>query len=258
MHRFKPFVYIVAALILVVLGVFLCSTQISNAQSDSEDSNDPVTDIYLNDYPEFTTTGIQIDGIGSGTINYNVPTADADEDHTITITSIGPASVTFTLSATPAPMAATLQQNETRQFDVNADGNNDIEIGLRDIEDSLANMSFKQVVPASIARPRPVDTGGGNSSSGSTGTSTTGNGTTTGSDGTAVNPTSAGAATGEAAKPTTLVAQVRHAVSAPWQVYLAVTITVIAAIVLYNRWRHRRFLKALFETHWPNNDPDLR
>ncbi len=249
MHRLKRTAYVVSLLLLVGCS-FVCPV-VGHAQTNDDDDTEPISGLFLNDYSEFTTTGIQIDGIGSGTIDYNIPTLEADEDHTITISEVGSASVTFTLSARPAPVGATLQTGETKQYDVNGDKSNDIEIGLRSISDQLANMTFKQVVASSIAKAVPSGSTAGSGSEASGGTVVI--------DPATGLPVPTNKATGGAVG--TIAAtkqQLKSVLIAPWQVYIAVGVTVGILVTSYYRWHHRKLLKRLFETHWPNNDPDLR
>lgn len=102
------------------------------------------TPILLNNYPEYFTAQGKIVTVSAGQILYfETTTRGTTLKHTITIKTIGQDFVTFTIDNSTNQL--TLHIGETQQYDVDGDGQNDIEITLRSIAGSIATMIFKNL-----------------------------------------------------------------------------------------------------------------
>ncbi|MBT3866160.1 hypothetical protein HOF78_03625 [Candidatus Woesearchaeota archaeon] len=73
----------------------------------------------------------------------------AEEEHEIKVEEMGDSSVTLLISS--EPFTVSLEVNETKEIDVNADGVNDLEIYLHKIHQKSADLVFKE-----ISSPAPL------------------------------------------------------------------------------------------------------
>lgn len=129
-----------------------CSTSQSSSSSQAPASSG--TEIILNDFSEFFSTGGKVLTLKvNQTVYFFVTTGNGQERHSVLIKFIGPNYVDIVV--TSAPQEARLYVGETKQFDVTGDGKNDIEISLTSIStDGQATMTFKSLnQPTTAAAP---------------------------------------------------------------------------------------------------------
>lgn len=72
----------------------------------------------------------------------------AEEEHEIKVEEMGDSSVTLLISS--EPFTVSLEVNETKEVDVNADGVNDLEIYLHKIHQKSADLVFKEISSPSL------------------------------------------------------------------------------------------------------------
>lgn len=105
--------------------------------------------ILLNDFDTYFNTGKQLTLAGNQIIHFNIEKPEQTENHTVTIARVGDKYVDIIIRSDP--ITARLAIGEMRQFDVNKDGQNDIEITLLSIVDGQAEMNFTQLEqPAAV------------------------------------------------------------------------------------------------------------
>ncbi|MES2630677.1 MAG: hypothetical protein V4611_01850 [Patescibacteria group bacterium] len=75
-----------------------------------------------------------------------------DEAHTVTVKSITENSVVVTIASTPQDVA--LMVGQTKQVDIDADGENDLQVTLNAIAGGVADLTFKQL---SVVKAAPVE-----------------------------------------------------------------------------------------------------
>ncbi len=109
--------------------------------------------ILLNDFSGyFQSSGVTLDLKVNQVIYFDVTVNGVSERHSITIKKIGPDCVVLTLASTPYDV--TLCVGDTKQYDVNGDGVNDIEISLNSIStNGKANLTFRALKPPSTPAP---------------------------------------------------------------------------------------------------------
>lgn len=111
--------------------------------------------IILNNFTEYTEQGKPAE-LTPGQVVYFTVTKEAanqptayHEEHSVTINAVADTYVDVTIASTP--QYARLFVGETKQFDVDKDGKNDIEISLRGIRSGKADLTFKQLGSAVTA-----------------------------------------------------------------------------------------------------------
>lgn len=109
------------------------------------------TAILLNDFEQYFASGgktldLKVDQV----IYFDVTVGGVTERHSVTIKKIGPDYVILTLAS--EPFDVTLFVGDTKQYDVNNDGQNDIEISLNSIStNGKANLTFRALKPPAAA-----------------------------------------------------------------------------------------------------------
>lgn len=105
----------------------------------------PAEEILLNDFPDYTSTTGELLGLSAGqTVFFNVADDNGGfQRYSVLVQSIGTDSVVLVITTSGAPITVTLHIGETKQFDVNADNQNDIQITLSSIAGGIANFIFK-------------------------------------------------------------------------------------------------------------------
>ncbi len=107
--------------------------------------------IILNTFTEYTEEGKPAE-LGTGQVVYfNVKkeATDQHEEHSVTVNAVADTYVDVTIASTP--QYARLFIGETKRFDVDKNGQNDIEISLRGIKNGKADLTFKQLNNVVIA-----------------------------------------------------------------------------------------------------------
>ncbi len=96
--------------------------------------------IVLDTFVEFAaSTGKKLE-LGTGQVVYFTVN---DNEHTATITEISDEYVTFVLASTPK--TARLKVGETGRYDVDDDGDEDVEVTVLGVDNGIANLTFKRL-----------------------------------------------------------------------------------------------------------------
>lgn len=120
-------------------------------------NNQPPSQILLNDFSEyFLDSGKQLDLQANQIISFDITVGQTTERHSATIKEVGPDYAVITLASTPFDVKLFI--GDTRQFDVNADSKNDIQITLVSVNSGKATLIFKNLGTASpsIAKTSPT------------------------------------------------------------------------------------------------------
>lgn len=105
-------------------------------------------DILLNDFNEyFSSTGKQLTLEPGQSVHLDMVTEGVKQNYTITVGEVGEDFVNLTFSTDS--LNGRLNVGETKEYDLNGDGKNDISITLNSITDGKANLTYKTVLGAS-------------------------------------------------------------------------------------------------------------
>ncbi|HSX53023.1 MAG TPA: hypothetical protein VLF90_01480 [Patescibacteria group bacterium] len=106
------------------------------------------TEILLNDFSDyFTSSGVQLDLSVGQSVGLDMITDGISHHYTITVSAIGDTYVDLTFST--VSLNGRTNVGETKEYDLNGDGKNDISITLNSIANGKANFTFKTVLGAS-------------------------------------------------------------------------------------------------------------
>jgi hypothetical protein len=130
----------------------------SSSSSPSSTTTTPTTDqptqILLNDFSEyFTSSGKQLDLSAGQSVSLDMVTDGVTQTYTITVGAIGDKYVDLIFST--ASLNGRINVGETKEYDLNGDGKNDIKITLNSIKDGKANFTFATVLGASTTTTQP-------------------------------------------------------------------------------------------------------
>lgn len=110
--------------------------------------------ILLNDFSEyFSDGGIQLTLNSGQVINFDITSNGEIQHKSITIIAITDDYVDFSISMNSANLNVRFYINDTKKYDVNNDGSDDIQITLNGITDGKATMSFKAILGTSVKSP---------------------------------------------------------------------------------------------------------
>ncbi len=99
--------------------------------------------ILLNDFDTYFDGGKKLALTNNQVIHFNIEKPKEVEKHTVTVARVGDKYVDVVIRSDP--INARLVIGEVRQFDVNKDSHNDIEVSLVSIVDGQATMTFTQL-----------------------------------------------------------------------------------------------------------------
>ena len=105
--------------------------------------------ILLNDFDTYFDNGKKLVLTGNQVIHFNIEKQKEVEKHTVTVARVGDKYVDVIIRSDP--INARLAIGDVKQFDVNNDGHNDIEVSLISIINGQADMTFKQLQQAAVA-----------------------------------------------------------------------------------------------------------
>ncbi len=132
-----------------------CSTTSPSSTPKTTTKKPAGSIILLNDYDEyFTATGKTLDLKAGQIVYFDLTVNGTTERHKITIVTVGTDYVTIALDS--GQVTSTLNIGDSKQYDVNSDGDYDIQVTLNGITGSTANMNFKVFAaptPAPAANP---------------------------------------------------------------------------------------------------------
>ena len=124
------------------------SPSVSPSPSPVTTGSGSSTKVLLNDYPEYSLAGKEVTMQPAQVVWFHVD----EEQHSATIKQVGTNFALITIASTPRDVSINL--GERKQYDVNDDGVNDLEIYLAGISNGKANLIFKQLAqPAAIKQP---------------------------------------------------------------------------------------------------------
>ncbi|MEX0934183.1 MAG: GLUG motif-containing protein [Candidatus Saccharimonadales bacterium] len=138
------------------------STLAVSAEDDTDSEQDDSPKIILNDYEEFEGQG-KLTLLATKQVVYFMVD---DEEHSITVDLIRDEFVVTTIAS--EPQTDTIYVGGSKQYDVNGDGEDDIEITLNEVVDGSANLVFRSLSSVDLQRS-PVATQSENDTSSDTG-----------------------------------------------------------------------------------------
>jgi len=131
----------------------------SGASAPTSTSSSTPGQILLNDYPEYVNgAGKELTLQAGQVVYFNVQTNGETVSHNITIQiqSIGPDYVDIVFQ--PGSTTVRFQLGQTRSFDVDGDGKDDIKITLVNLNNGQATFIFSAVLGANVTKVTPSAT----------------------------------------------------------------------------------------------------
>ncbi len=125
-----------------------CSTSAPGSVTGNQNQSASGFTILLNDFKEYlSSTGKELTVSVNQVIYFDITVAGQTERHSVTIKAIGPNYIDIVIASNP--INDRLYVGDTKQYDVNSDGQKDIQITLNSISTSgQADITFKALSPA--------------------------------------------------------------------------------------------------------------